>query len=191
MRIFNKNKTKELTDLTNATSLNGYFQNDTLITYHEAIKGQQEEGHYEVIKEYPNGGKDVIWIVDVPGIEAKDAWEETEEIQIFIEYTEEEKIQKKKDELIQDYKKALSESDYKIFKYLEGTSNDDEYYETVRQRKNWRKMINRLEEENFSLDELQDFQKENFFSTESPLNLIMGKDMGSREKEHKGQSRLK
>lgn len=27
---------------------------------------QQEQGHYETIAEYPNGGKDVEWVVDVP-----------------------------------------------------------------------------------------------------------------------------
>lgn len=27
---------------------------------------QEEIGHYETIKEYPNGGKDVAWVVDVP-----------------------------------------------------------------------------------------------------------------------------
>ena len=27
---------------------------------------QQEQGHYEVTAEYPNGGKDVKWVIDVP-----------------------------------------------------------------------------------------------------------------------------
>lgn len=73
MRTFNQSKTKELTDLSLCTDEIGYFAEDVLITYHEATQGQEEEGHYETITEYENGGKDVAWVVDKPRIEAKDA----------------------------------------------------------------------------------------------------------------------
>lgn len=33
---------------------------------HAWIIDSQEEGHWETIKEYPNGGKDIEWIIDSP-----------------------------------------------------------------------------------------------------------------------------
>ena len=69
----------------------GYLRPERIISiHHEAIEETKEIGHYEVIAEYPNGGKDVAWVIDVPGIEAKDAWDEYEDIQRYVLYTEEE-----------------------------------------------------------------------------------------------------
>ena len=69
----------------------GYLRPESIISiHHEAIEEVKEVGHYEVIAEYPNGGKDVAWIIDVPGIEAKEAWDEYEDIQRYVLYTEEE-----------------------------------------------------------------------------------------------------
>ena len=69
----------------------GYLKPESIISiHHEAIEEVKEVGHYEVIAEYPNGGKDVIWVIDVPGIEAKEAWDEYEDIQRYVLYTEEE-----------------------------------------------------------------------------------------------------
>ena len=62
-----------------------------LIQHHEAIEAIEEVGHYEVIAEYPEtGGKDVKWVVDIPGVSARDAWDEYEEIMRYIPYTAEE-----------------------------------------------------------------------------------------------------
>lgn len=91
MRIFDENGIEiESPDLEK-----GYLKNDSLlIMHHEAIKAAEEVGHYEVIAEYDNGGKDVEWIVDIPGVEAKEAWDEYEDILRYIPYTETElKIQ--------------------------------------------------------------------------------------------------
>ena len=69
----------------------GYLKPESIISiHHEATEEIKEIGHYEVIAEYPNGGKDVIWVIDVPGIEAKEAWDEYEDIQRYVLYTEEE-----------------------------------------------------------------------------------------------------
>lgn len=69
----------------------GYLKPESIISiHHEAIEETKEVGHYEVIAEYPNGGKDVAWIIDTPGIEAKEAWDEYEDIQRYVLYTEEE-----------------------------------------------------------------------------------------------------
>ena len=54
----------------------------------------EEQGHWETIAEYPEtGGKDVRWFVDVPGVEAQAAREETEIYWLYIPYTEEELAQ--------------------------------------------------------------------------------------------------
>ena len=75
MRILNQNDI-ELTEEEVNLEL-GYLRPESIISiHHEATEEAKEVGHYEVIAEYPNGGKDVIWVIDVPGIEAKEAWDE-------------------------------------------------------------------------------------------------------------------
>jgi hypothetical protein len=68
----------------------GYLKPSTRTEHHEAIEGVEEQWHYETIAEYPNGGKDVAKVTDVPGVEAKDAWDEEIPIQIYVLYTQEE-----------------------------------------------------------------------------------------------------
>lgn len=78
-------------EVTNPDRALGYSYPDQLfVAHHKASEGTPEEGHYEVIAEYPNGGKDVEWVVDVPGVPAKDAWDEYEDIQRWHWFTEEE-----------------------------------------------------------------------------------------------------
>ena len=48
---------------------------------------------------------------------------------------------------ISDYKRKLSNSDYKLFKYLEGKLTSAEYAPIGVERDNWRAQINTLEEE--------------------------------------------
>lgn len=68
----------------------GYLRPGTRTEHHEAVEGVTEVWHYETIAEYPNGGKDVKKVVDVPGVEAKPAWDEEIPIQIYVPYTQEE-----------------------------------------------------------------------------------------------------
>ena len=68
----------------------GYLRPSTRTEHHEAVEGVQEVWHYETVAEYPNGGKDVQRVVDVPGVEAKPAWDEEIPIQIYVPYTQEE-----------------------------------------------------------------------------------------------------
>lgn len=90
MRIFNQDKTIELSEYTIDLS-KGYLVNDKLFVRHyEAIPSVAEHGHYEIVKEYDNGGKDVKWVIDVPEIKAQDAYDEYEDIQVYIPYTEKE-----------------------------------------------------------------------------------------------------
>ena len=89
MRILDENNIELIEEQINLEL--GYLRPESIISiHHEAIEKTKEVGHYEVIAEYPNGGKDVAWIIDVPGIEAKEAWDEYEDIQRYILYTEEE-----------------------------------------------------------------------------------------------------
>lgn len=48
---------------------------------------------------------------------------------------------------INEYKKLLSDTDYKAIKYAEGFISEEDYKETKEQRQFWRDEINRLEEE--------------------------------------------
>lgn len=69
----------------------GYLADDRIaVRHHEAVEAIREVGHYEVVAEYPNGGRDVEWVIDIPGREAADAWDEYEEIQRYIPYPPEE-----------------------------------------------------------------------------------------------------
>lgn len=68
----------------------GYLMPGTRTEHHEAVKGVTEVWHYETIAIYPNGGKDIRKVVDVPGVEAQEAWDEEIPIQIYVPYTQEE-----------------------------------------------------------------------------------------------------
>lgn len=68
----------------------GYLRPGTRTEHHEAVEGVTEVWHYETAAEYPNGGKDIRKVVDVPGVEAKAAWDEVIPIQIYVPYTQEE-----------------------------------------------------------------------------------------------------
>lgn len=87
MRIFDENGVAiESPDMEK-----GYLKNDSLfIMHHEAVEAVEEQGHWVTIKEYPNGGKDVDWVIDVPAVEAQEAWDEYEDILRYVLYTEEE-----------------------------------------------------------------------------------------------------
>lgn len=89
MRILDENNIELAEDQINLEL--GYLRPESIISmHHEATEEVKEVGHYEVIAEYPNGGKDVKWVIDVPGAEAKEAWDEYEDIQRYVLYIEEE-----------------------------------------------------------------------------------------------------
>ena len=68
----------------------GYLKHEAQTVHHDAVEGVKEKFHYVTVAEYPNGGKDVERVVDVPGVEAKDAWDEKIEVQVYHLYTTEE-----------------------------------------------------------------------------------------------------
>lgn len=68
----------------------GHLVPDTLTIEHPAVEAVAEQGHYVTTAEFPNGGKEVEWVVDVPRVKGRDAWTETEEIRRYVPYTAEE-----------------------------------------------------------------------------------------------------
>ena len=87
MRILDENNV-EITapDLT----LGHLVEEEVFVAHHPAVEEVREQWHYETVYEYLNGGKDVVKVIDVPGMEAKDAWDEYETIKRYVPYTEEE-----------------------------------------------------------------------------------------------------
>lgn len=72
----------------------GRLEMQKRIHHHEAVEAVEEQGHWETVAEYPEtGGKDVQWVVDVPGVKAQEAWDEEETYWLYIPYTEEELAQ--------------------------------------------------------------------------------------------------
>ena len=121
----------------------GYLKEEKIfIKHHDAVSAVEEQGHYEIIKEYPNGGKDAEWVIDVPKVEATEAYDEYEDIQRFVKFTQKELNSFR----IEELKQKLKETDYCVLKIAEGSATYDDYSEIIAKRREWRKEINNLEE---------------------------------------------
>lgn len=154
MRVFNKDKTQELKDY---DLTKGYLLDDEItieheaeivhheaeIIHHEAVEGVKEQGHYEVVTEYPNGGADLDWVVDVAEVAPREAYDEvikeaydevvrgartdTECIKVYIPRTEKElkeiALRKEGDELMS----WLFGHDYIGIKIATGRATAEEY----------------------------------------------------------------
>ena len=88
----------------------GYLTDSTEKITHPAIEGVEELFHYEMVAEYPNGGKDVRKVIDREGVPAQDAWTEQVPIQRYILYTAEELAAKEEERKKQEAKKKLPET---------------------------------------------------------------------------------
>ena len=144
-KVYNQEKTQEL-NLSELSEELGYLKSSTIHHHTDAVEGVQEQGHYEVVAEYPNGGKDVEWIVDIPGVKAKPAEDYDEEIDIYVPYTEEELRKRNIEKRINELKGLLYSTDYKAVKFAEGELTEEEYAETRTLRRAYREEINQLEE---------------------------------------------
>ncbi len=60
------------------------------VKHHDAVPAVTEQSHYETVAEYPNGGKDVRKVIDIPAQDVIDAWDEYEDVLRYVEYTVEE-----------------------------------------------------------------------------------------------------
>lgn len=142
MRIFDETKTIELTDY---DLEKGYLREDVLETEIPEQLAVEEKYHYETIREYPNGGKDVEKVIDVEGKPYIPAHTERENIQVYIPYTEAELKKMVAEREIKDLKVKLGATDYQAIKFAEGVMTTDEYAPTKAQRQAWRERINELE----------------------------------------------
>ena len=88
----------------------GYLTDDTEEVPHPAVEGVEEDWHWETVTEYPNGGKDVRKVVDVPGVTAQAAWTEQVPVQRYIRYTEEELAAQEEARKKQEAKDKLPET---------------------------------------------------------------------------------
>lgn len=139
-RVFNESKTTELTtyDLTR-----GYLKADKLfIDHHEAQDYEEEQFHYEPIGEPTYAGGSFIKVVDEPAKEAREAYDEYEDIQVYVPYTAKELAARETAEL----KMKLSTTDYQAIKFAEGEMSASEYAPIKAERAAWRVRINELEE---------------------------------------------
>ena len=162
MKIYNKEKT-QIIDNPDLTV--GYLDSDFILVHHDAeyihhdaVECVEEQGHFEILAEYENGGVSRMWVVDVPEVEAEDAWDELvheaydaeEEIRVYIPYTTEQlkeiKLQPYRDE-IGSLKKYLNDTDYCVIKSIElDSSIQVTYPEVYQKRLDARGRINELEE---------------------------------------------
>lgn len=166
-RVFNQDKTQELTDYD--LSL-GKLQEDKLVlTHHDAVEGKTVEENvaaaqadgktvkqiggvwYVVTAAYENGGEDLSKVLPT---EPKAAWDETEDIYVYIPYTENELAVIAANKKISEAKAYLRETDYIVLKIAEATAEGDaeqvaalqaEYAEQLAARKQARVTVNENE----------------------------------------------
>ena len=154
MRVFNEDKTLELKIYDTEV---GMLKRDTLfVKHHPAVKEKAETGHYEVVKTYNNGGKDVKWVVDTPYVAPRESYDgqcgsrkckrdEYEDILVFVPYSDKQLAEIE----IAKLKRNLADTDYKAIKYSEGLFTEEEYEPIRVQRQEWRERINTLQETYF------------------------------------------
>lgn len=88
MKIFNSDKTVELTK-DEIDLAKGYLKADKLSVHHEATEGK--EAVYNIRREKLKNGSIQVWKdLVTPAVEAKEAYDEEVDIQVYVPYTEEE-----------------------------------------------------------------------------------------------------
>lgn len=105
-RVFNQDKTIELTNEQIDYDYGQLVEDRLFIAHHEAIAEVQEQSHVEVIAEYDNGGQDIVTVIDVPYVKACDAYDEYEDILVYIAHSGEELIKAKE----RKYKASVEEA---------------------------------------------------------------------------------
>ena len=84
-------------ELTTYDAEKGYLtKEEIVIAHHDAVEAKAGKSHVEVVREYENGGKDVVTVWDEEPTEAKEAYDETEEIKRYHAYTDEQLAEREK-----------------------------------------------------------------------------------------------
>lgn len=85
----------------------GYLVEDVEVTHHDAVEGTAPQWHRETAK-LPDGspaiyyrdgkeiGRDMVKVIDVPGVDPQPAWDEEVPVMRYIRYTAEELAQREK-----------------------------------------------------------------------------------------------
>lgn len=154
MKIFNQNKTMQIQfpDLEK-----GYLEDDKIqIGQTLAVAEVKEQGHFEVVREYPNGGKDSCFVVDVPYAAPKESEPIFEDIKVYIPYSADELKLRQEQRFYEQYKNEfealnkafeyLQSTDYMAIKFAEGEISAQEYEPIKQQRRSKREEINRLKQ---------------------------------------------
>lgn len=86
----------------------GYLVEDVEVTHHDAVEGTAPQWHRETAK-LPDGspaiyyrdgkeiGRDMVKVIDVPGVDPQPAWDEEVPVMRYIRYTAEELAQREKE----------------------------------------------------------------------------------------------
>lgn len=88
MKIYNAEKTQEL----NRETLDfgkGYLKPDQILVHHEEVEGKAAV-YADRIEKLPNGSTQTWKVLITPAVEAKEAWDKYEDIQVYVPYTLEE-----------------------------------------------------------------------------------------------------
>lgn len=131
MRIFNKEKTAELFNVD--LSSGRLVPSKLLIAHHDYVPVKYHREAYINEDGYP----DCRIVIDSP---SRNAYDEYEDIQVYVPYTSAEI----KSRRIAELKSLLTCSDYKAIKRSEGELTEEEYEPTKLQRRAWRAEINLL-----------------------------------------------
>lgn len=109
MRILDENNN----EIQNPNLEKGELKDETIvIAHHDAVEAKAGKSHVEVVREYDNGGKDVITVWDEEPVQAKDAYDETEEILRYHAYTDEQLAERKKEKEESEDRKEKLDSIY-------------------------------------------------------------------------------
>lgn len=97
----------------------GYLVEDVEVTHHDAVEGTAPQWHRETAK-LPDGspaiyyrdgkeiGRDMVKVIDVPGVDPQPAWDEEVPVMRYIRYTAEELAQRKaQEETVRKRQEAL------------------------------------------------------------------------------------
>lgn len=89
MKIYNEQKAWELSE--NELDLEiGYLKADKLFLAHHEATEAKEAVYEDIVEKLPNGSVQVWKDLVTPAVEAKEAYDEYEDIEVYVLYTEEE-----------------------------------------------------------------------------------------------------
>lgn len=108
MTIYNEDLTEEIQKQNIDYSKYKLVEAKRFVKHHEAVEEVKEKYHYETIKEYPNGGKDVKKVVDIEYVAPKEAYDEYEDV-LKIEPLSAEELKQKRIAEIQSRLSQLSQ----------------------------------------------------------------------------------